>query len=154
MTSTLAVRSAPGREGNSRTRRHSQRRSTMDMRKYGAGPVRPEDVRDGPRREKIADVSISEKYDCPVLHFESGDQFMLFGNARTMCRAYTTDSNKWLDQEVELSLGHYTDNKGEEKETVVLTPISVLQPSADNGGTKAQAALPSRRDELDDEIPF
>jgi hypothetical protein len=69
-----------------------------------------------------------------------------------MNRAYTYDSNKWLKQVVELSLGHYTDNKGEEKETVVLKPVSVLQPSADNGGTKA--ALPSVRDDLEDEIPF
>jgi len=51
-----------------------------------------------------------------------------------MGRAYTTKSNMWLGQVVELSLGHYTENKtGMEKETVVLKPISVLQPSADNG---------------------
>ena len=125
----------------------------MDMRKYGAGPVRPEDVRDGPLQEKIVDVSISEKFECPALHFETGNQFLLFNaNARVMNRAYTTESNNWLGQVIELSLGHYTDNRGEEKETVVLKPVSVLQPSADNGGTKT--ALPSRRDELDDEIPF
>ena len=71
--------------------------------------------------------------------------------------AYTTKSENWLRQVVELSLGHYTDNRGqtpEEKETVVLKPISVLQPSADNGGTKSAIALPSRRDELDDDVPF
>jgi hypothetical protein len=125
----------------------------MDMRKYGSGPVKPDDVRDGPRREKVADVSINDRYDCPVLHFESGDSLMLSPpNSRAMCRAYTTDSNKWLEQEVELTLGHYMDKKGEEKETVVLSPISVRQPSADNGGTKA--ALPSRRDDLNDETPF
>jgi len=131
-----------------------KRRSIMDMRRYGAGPVRPEDVRDGPRQEKIVDVSISEKFDCPVLHFESGDSLLLFqANARAMIKAYGPDSNKWLEQIVELSLGHYTGSKtGEEKETVVLTPISVLQPSADNGGTKA--ALPSVRKDLDDDIPF
>jgi len=129
----------------------------MDMRKYGAGSVRPEDVRDGPRQEKIVDVSINEKFDCPVLHFESGDHFLLFmTNARTMCRAYTTDSNKWLEQTVELQLGHYTDNNGptpEEKETVVLQPISKLQPSADGGGTRV-VPRPSQRDDLDDEISF
>ena len=57
-----------------------------------------------------------------------------------------------MGQVIELSLGHYTDNRGEEKETVVLKPVSVLQPSADNGGTKA--ALPSVRDDPEDEIPF
>jgi hypothetical protein len=130
----------------------------MDMRKYGAGPVRPEDVRDGPRQEKIVDVSINEKFDCPVLHFEAGDHFSLFGtNARTMNRAYTSESNNWLGQVVELGLGHYTDYRGEkpeEKETVVVRPISVRQPSPDNGGMKGAVALPSRADDLDDEIPF
>ena len=68
----------------------------MDMRKYGAGPVRPEDVRDGPLQEKIVDVSISRKFECPALYFESGDQFLLFNaNARVMNRAYTTESNNW-----------------------------------------------------------
>jgi len=130
----------------------------MDMRKYGAGPVRPEDVRDGPRQEKVVDVSVDEKYDCPVLHFNGGDRFTLFqANARTMCRAYTTESNNWLGQVVELSLGHYTDYRGEkpeEKETVLLRPISVWQPSPDNGGMKGAVALPSRSTDLDDEIPF
>jgi len=126
----------------------------MDMRKYGCGPVKPEDVRDGPRQEKVADVSVNEKFDVPTLHFESGDSFMLFQtNARAMNKAYGYDSNKWLDQVVELSLGHYPDSKtGEEKETVILKPVSVLQPSADNGGTKA--ALPSVRDDLNDDVPF
>jgi hypothetical protein len=128
----------------------------MDMRKYGAGPVRPDDVRDGSRQEKIADVSIDEKYNCAVLHFESGDRLMLNAtNARAMNKAFGWHSNDWLDQVIELSLGHYTDNRGpqpEQKETVVVRAISARQPSADNGGTKA--ALPSRRDDLDDEIPF
>ena len=126
----------------------------MDMRKYTSGPVWPDDVRDGPVQEKIADVSISDKYDAPVLHFENGDTLLLSPpNSRTMGRGYTTKSNMWLGQVVELSLGHYTENKtGMEKETVVLKPISVLQPSADNGGTKA--ALPSLRDDLSDDMPF
>jgi len=126
------------------------------LRRYCSGPVRPDDVRNAPRREKIVDVSINDRYECPVLHFESGDSLMLSPpNSRAMGRAYTTKSEKWLDQEVDLSLGHYTDNNGptpQEKETVVLTPVSVLQPSADNGGTKA--ALPSVRKDLDDDIPF
>ena len=123
----------------------------MNMRRYGSGPVRPEDVRDGSRQEKVVDVSINEKFDCLVLHFDSGDQFLLFQtNARAMNRAYTTESDNWLKQTVELALGHYTDSNGEEKETVVLRPISKLQPSADNSGTPIVPRL-SRRDDLDDE---
>ena len=125
----------------------------MDMRKYGRGFMTVDDVREGPRQEKIVDVSISEKFDCPVLEFENGDQLSLnMTNTRAMNRAYTTESNNWIGQIVELSLGHYVDYKdGKEKETVALHPISVRQPSADNGGTKA---LPSRRDDLDDSVPF
>src|SRR5262245_52851775 len=124
----------------------------MDMRRYGAGPVRPDDVRDGPRQEKIVDVSIDEKYDCGVLHFESCDRLMLFNtNARAMNKAYGFDSNDWLGQTIELALGHYTDKDGAEKECVVLRPISVRQ-GADNG--KGAIALPSRADDLDDGIPF
>jgi hypothetical protein len=62
MTFTLAVCSVPGPRGKY-TERHLRRRSVMDMRKYGSGPVHPEDVRDGPRQEKIVDVSINEKFD-------------------------------------------------------------------------------------------
>ena len=131
----------------------------MDMRRYGAGPVKPDDVRDGPRQEKIVVVSINEKFDCPTLHFESGDQFLLFNtNARAMNKAYTSESNNWLGQTIELSLGFYTDYRGEkpeDKETVVVRPISVRQPSPDNGGKKGAIALPpSRADDLDDEISF
>ena len=132
----------------------------MDTRKYGAGFVKPEDVRDGPRQEKIVNVYISEKFKCPVLDFESGDQFSLnVTNTRVMNRAYTTESDKWLQQVVELLLGHYTDYSGktpEERETVVLRPISVRQPSPDNGGAKAQEVAPRlpARDEFDDEIPL
>src|SRR5262245_44904614 len=105
----------------------------MDMRKYGSAFIKPDDVRDGPRQERIVNVYVSEKYNCPVLDFESGDQLSLnVTNTRAMNKAYTTESDNWLDQVVELSLGHYTDRRGdapEEKETVVLRPISVRQPS-------------------------
>ena len=128
----------------------------MDMRKYGAGFVKPEDVRDGPRQEKIVNVYISEKFKCPVLDFESGDQLSLnMTNTRAMNRAYTTESDNWLEQVVELSLGHYTDNRdGKEKETVVVRPISVRQPSPDNGGGKAITPRLPPRDDLKDDVPF
>jgi len=127
----------------------------MDMGKYGAAPVRPEDVRDGPRQEKILDVSINEKYDVPVLHFAGGDTFMLNNtNTRAMNRAYGTESDGWLGQVVELAIGSYTDYRGEkpeERETVTLRAVTTRQPSADNGGAKGAVAL---RDELNEEIPF
>jgi hypothetical protein len=53
-----------------------QGRMTMDMRKYSAGVIRPEDLYDGPRVEKIIKISEkeTERYTCAVLEFESGDQ--------------------------------------------------------------------------------
>ena len=47
----------------------------MDMRKYSAGVIRPEDLYDGPRVEKIINIFEHEKHGCVVLEFESGDQF-------------------------------------------------------------------------------
>ena len=64
----------------------------MDTRKYGSGFVKPEDVRDGPRQEKIINVYISEKYDCLVLDLESGDQLSLNNTTtRVMNRAGCAD---------------------------------------------------------------
>jgi hypothetical protein len=115
--------------------------------------VSVEDVREGPRREKIVAVSINEKFDCPQLEFESGDVFSLnVTNTRIMNRAYGPESDYWINQIIDLCLGHYTDNKdGKEKETVTVHPVSVRQPSPDDGGEKAKA---SRRDDLSDDIPF
>src|SRR5262245_2013212 len=149
--SPLGIRSSPHCEGNSNAPLREDEQ--MDMKKYGRGFVSVEDVHGGPRQEKIADVFIHAKFSCPVLDFESGDQFTLnVTNTRAMNHAYGTESNNWIGQVVELSLGHDVDHKdGKEKETVALHPISVRQPSTDNGGTKA---LQSRRDDLNDEIPF
>jgi hypothetical protein len=121
----------------------------MDMTKYGSAFVRPEDVQEGPRQERIVNVYMHEKYDCPVLEFEFGDKFTLNQtNTRIMNRTYGPESDNWLNHVVELSLGYY-ESEGEQKETVKLRPISQPVPSADNGGP----AKP-KRNELDDAIPF
>jgi hypothetical protein len=127
----------------------------MDTRKYGAGFIKPDDVRDGPRQEKIVKVSVSEKFDALEIELASGEQLTLNNtNTRVLNRAYTTESDNWLGQTIELSLGHYTDFRdGKEKETVVVRPISVRQPSSDNGGAQTEPSV-LRRDDLDDEIPF
>lgn len=98
----------------------------MNMSKYGSGFIKAEDVRDNPRQEKIVNVYIG-RFDTPVLDFESGDQLSLnVTNTRALNRAYTTESDNWKQQVVELSLGHYTDYSGEtpvEKEMVVLRRV-------------------------------
>jgi hypothetical protein len=131
----------------------------MDLRKYGTMFIRPDEVREDPRQETILHVYIDEKFDQPVLEFESGDQFSLNKtNTRILSKAYGWESKDLLGQVIELSLGHYMDWKTDppqEKETVVVRPVSVRQPSPDNSGTKAQPmSRPSVRDVPSDDIPF
>src|SRR5262249_6360006 len=115
------------------------------MRKYGSAFIKPDDVRDGPRQERIVNVYVSEKYNCPVLDFESGDQLSLnVTNTRIMNKAYTTESDNWLGHVIELSLGTYT-YKDETNETVVVRPISLRE---------AAAPASPPRDSMDDDIPY
>jgi hypothetical protein len=140
-----------------------QRRMKMDMRKFSPGVIRPEDLYDGPRVEKIINIFEHEKHKCAVFEFESGDQFYCWPNyARILNKAWGYDSNGWIKQELELSLGHYTDKRSdppEEKETIVVKPLSPRKADASNGGAPITASLPASRtaptkDELDDEVPF
>jgi hypothetical protein len=128
----------------------------MDMRKYTTGFLKPDDVRDGPRQETIVNVYESEKYSCPVLDFESGDQFLLnVTNNKILCKAWGFKSDHWRGLVLELALGHYKDWRSdppEEKETVTVRAVSERQPSSDNGG--APILRPSRRNDFNDEIPF
>jgi hypothetical protein len=141
----------------------------MDMRKYSAGVIRPEDLYDGPRTEKIINIFESEKHGCAVLELESGDQLYLWNsNARILNKAWGYDSADWFGQELELSLGHYTDKKTDpptEKETVVVKPISPRKmgdsgaPSTPTAPLSASKTLPASAaggagGKMDDEIPF
>jgi hypothetical protein len=124
----------------------------MDMRKYSTTSVKPDDVRDAPRQERIVRVYEHVKFGCPVLEFESGDELLLNAtNTRTLSKAYGWESDDWINHVIELVLGHYKDwntDPPEEKETVVVRAISQPAPNAGNGGP----ANPKRS--LDDEIPF
>jgi hypothetical protein len=135
----------------------------MDMRKYSAGVIRPEDLYDGPRVEKIIKISEkeTERYTCAVLKFESGDQLYAWNSqVRILNNAWGYDSAGWLGQELELSLGHYTDKKtNTEKENISVKPISPRKGAAGNsGGAAVVASEPaeksSLRDEMSDEVPF
>ena len=126
----------------------------VDMRKYASGPIMPDDLRDGPRQERIINVYISDKHDVPVLVFESGDELFAWPNiARVLARAYGYNDKDWIGHIVKLSLGTYTDRKtGEEKDTIVLEAIS-SRDGSDNGGP--QRADPAKlAKDLDDSIPF
>lgn len=128
-----------------------------DMRKYTSGLVRPEDLRDGPRQERIINVYISEKFDVPVLVFESGDEMLAFASSgRALAKAYGYESDDWRGHVVELSLGSYVDKKdGETKETIVLKAITPRDGSSNGGLQRTDPAkLPKSKDDLDETIPF
>jgi hypothetical protein len=139
-----------------------QENEMVDMRKYTSGPIMADDVRDGPRIERIVSVYISEKHDVPVLELESGDTFMAWpSNARKLARAYGFNSDDWRGHVIQLELGHYTTKDGETRETVDLTPISSRDGSNNGGPQRADPAqLPAPlhkhadKDDMGDEIPF
>jgi hypothetical protein len=135
----------------------AKQESKMDMRKFGSGFIKPDDVRDGPRRKKIINIHESDKYGCPVFEFEGGDQFSLNAtNNRILCKAWGFESDNWLGLELELTLGTYQDWRSdppEEKETVVVRAISARDPAHGNG-EKLPAQVVSRSRDLDDEIPW
>ena len=131
----------------------------MDMRKYSGGLITPENLREGPQVEKTVNIYENEKHGCAVLQFESGNEFFCWNNyARVLNKAWGYDSENWLEQELELSLGHYKDRKtGEQKETVDIRPISPAKPGAFDK-LPAKPVAPggggSRGADLDDGIPF
>jgi hypothetical protein len=133
----------------------------MDMRKYSGGLIKPEALHDGPLVEKIVNVYENEKYGCAVLQFESGNEFYCWNNyARVLSKTWGHDSEHWIDQELELKLGHYPDKKtNTEKETIDIWPISPAKPGALDKAPSKKAiapagAAPSRNSDMDDDIPF
>jgi hypothetical protein len=117
-----------------------------DMRKYASGLLRPEDLRDGPRNEKIINVYISEKLNAPILTFESGDEMVCWNNmARVLGRAYGFQDTDWLGHTIELSIGTYTNKDGDQKENIVIRAISTRDQKDE---------VVSVAKDLDDSIPF
>jgi hypothetical protein len=87
-----------------------QQESVMDVKQFAAGPIKPDQVRDGPLVMKIINVYESEKYNVPVLELDNGDTFLLnVGNTRILAKAWGFETDAWLGLEVELSLGSYKD---------------------------------------------
>lgn len=119
-----------------------------NMKKYASGLIRPEDLHStGPRQERIVNVTINDKLNAPILTFESGEEMVAWNNvARVLARSYGFEDTDWVGHVIELSISTYTNRDGEEKETIVVKPIS-----ARDDASKPQ--LPLKKD-LDDEIPF
>jgi hypothetical protein len=135
----------------------------MDMRQYAAKYVKVDEVRDGPIETRIVNVFESEQYGRPVLELETGSQFTLNdGNTNTLIKAWGYNSDDWVGQEIELSLGTYKDWRSDpivDKETVKVRAISPAKVGTGNSGTAGKPPLPAsktapRAEDLDDQIPF
>jgi hypothetical protein len=124
----------------------------MDMREYINGDfIRVEHLRNGPRRERIADAEKGQ-FDRPVAIFEGGDKLTLnHTNCRTLIQAYGERSEDWVGKLIELQLGKLP-YKGELVDGVVVVPID--PPTRDPNVPVLPKPKPSRREEMDDEVPF
>jgi len=130
----------------------TQENIMVDMRKYTTGLIMPEDLRNGPRQERIANVYESKKFDYPVIEFESGDELVCWPQiGRVLARAYGYDSENWKGHDVKLLLGTYIDKKTDEtRETTILETIS----SRDGGNSgEPQRAIAPKKDDPSDSIP-
>jgi hypothetical protein len=134
-----------------------------DMREYGTKFIKPDHVRDGPIVSRVVAVFVGELYGRPILELETGGQFTLNeGNTNALIKAWGSNSDDWIGQEIELLLGTYQDWKTkEDKETVKAHPRSPAKSAATNGGAPAVSKpLPasrtasSLRDDLSDDVPF
>jgi hypothetical protein len=96
----------------------------MQMKKYaGEHFYKVADVKDGPVHERIAGVR-EGKFGKPDLIFESGSIISLNPtNVTVLVRAYGDESNDWIANEVELSLGE-VEYQGATQETVKVRPIT------------------------------
>jgi hypothetical protein len=138
--------------------------TTMDARKYASKYVKPDNVRDGPIVTRIINVFEDERYGRLTLELETGSTFGLNeGNTNTLIKAWGVETNDWIEQEIELSLGTYKDWKSdppEDKETVKVRAISPRKTTAGNSGEQSKPALPpsrtaaAKKDDMDDSIPF
>jgi hypothetical protein len=118
-----------------------------DMRKYASGLLRPEDLHNGNRTEKIVNVSISDRLNAPILTFESGDEMVAWNNiARVLTRAYGYQDTDWIGHTIELFIGTYTNKDGEQKENIQVKAISSRDQKED--------VKPPLNKDLDDDIPY
>jgi hypothetical protein len=159
---SIVTETPPSPTGARRRReiRSERRESTstiMDMRQFsGEHFIKVDDVRDGPIKEKIAGIR-EGRFGKPDLVFTNGDILSLNStNNNVLMRAFGTESNDWIELDVELYQGEI-EYQGRMQEAVRVRPISsppikktVIGPKPVPPKTKPA----SLRGEMDDDIPF
>jgi hypothetical protein len=123
----------------------------------GSNYLKLDDVRSGPRIEKIVRIQIGS-YDRPEAVFESGNILSLNKtNVRTLIRALGEDERDWPGRKIELYLGK-TKYQGQLTDSVLVRPIN--PPKADGvkapegGPHNAPSSTAAKRDEMNDQVPY
>jgi hypothetical protein len=137
------------RRGADRERTRAAKEKTMDMTQYaGASFIKFDDVRDGPFRGKIKEVTPG-KFDRPVLGFADGAKLTLnTTNVKILCRTLGPDSRGWIGHIVECFAGE-TKFQDEVKDSVLVRPLTA--PTEQQLAERAAAKPPP---EMNDQIPF
>lgn len=124
----------------------------MDMTDYagdGAKFIGIADVQAGPFVASIVSVTLSTKFDRPVLEFDDERRLTLNAtNVRTLLRVFGPSSDGWIGKRVQVYAGTVINQSGKEQPGVRVR-------AADNG-SPLEPIPPTRADAepLDDAIPF
>jgi hypothetical protein len=127
--------------------------ANMDVREWIGGTfLKLEDMGATPIVLTIVDIA-EGKYDKPDLTFNDGSKLSLNKtNGRAIVRAWGYETDDWIGQQVELSVGLTTYN-GEEQKSILLVPITRATPA--NAGRLLKPSKLTRMSEPpDDDIPF
>ena len=125
----------------------------MDARKWlNSTFLKVEDLKNGSIEGTIVAVREGEKFDRPVIELEDGTRVSLNQTSlKAMIRAYTDDTEEWINKLVKLYLGKTT-FKGEPTDSILLEPLSPKVEPKPKPKSKAKAKL--GKPDMDDEIGF
>jgi hypothetical protein len=151
---SFAPSTAPMVEGMQRAEKEPT--TKMDMSKYAGGNfLKVADLKEqGPFKAKIIDIEIGEKFGKPNMTLSEGSILSLNAtNVGTLIRAYGSDSDDWLNKEIELYVGE-TDYKGELVPTILIRPVSASPENKKAVNKSAMKKKPGSGPDMDDSMPF
>jgi hypothetical protein len=137
----------------------------VDVRKYAAGMyLKPADL-EGRVIKRIINVTETEgKYGPKLdLWFEDGSRLSLSGkNVGELMRVYGTDSDLWLNKNIELSVGQFENRDGNTGQMILVAGIDAEVPQHERPKLAPISTPPkptssksgNTRADMDDEIPF